>query len=185
MFHRFSAEHVTDLRLDARIDAVPLPAVEDEGVASRSAARLLITSPTREGCQRLARRVHLAGARAKSPFVQAAACDFSIDAETLAKQCGRLLDAAAGGSLLITDVEEMPTVVQHVLIDIVATLEQSRSPSAAVRYIAGTTASLLDRVTAGTFSGRLFYRLNVIHLTVGNDPRTAALVVHLRRGATE
>jgi DNA-binding NtrC family response regulator len=34
-----------------------------------------------------------------------------------------------------------------------------------VRLIFGTTVSLLDRVTAGTFSDRLFYRLNVIHLT--------------------
>ena len=30
------------------------------------------------------------------------------------------------------------------------------------------TVSLLDRVTAGTFSDRLFYRLNVIHLMQGD-----------------
>jgi transcriptional regulator of acetoin/glycerol metabolism len=40
-----------------------------------------------------------------------------------------------------------------------------------VRLISGTTTSLLDRVAAGTFSERLFYRLNIIHLLAG-DSRT-------------
>jgi DNA-binding NtrC family response regulator len=29
----------------------------------------------------------------------------------------------------------------------------------------GTTVSLLDRIAAGTFSERVFYRLNIIHLS--------------------
>jgi DNA-binding NtrC family response regulator len=77
--------------------------------------------------------------------------------------------------LLIADIEEMPSVVQDVLIDVLTALELSRRPSAAVRFIAGTTESLLDRVAAGTFSERLFYRLNLIHLVVGNG-NDAALI---------
>ena len=53
------------------------------------------------------------------------------------------------------------------LIDLLAGLESARVPSAAVRLISGTTVSLLDRVAAGTFSERLFYRLNTIHLAAG------------------
>ena len=34
--------------------------------------------------------------------------------------------------------------------------------------MSGTTVSLLDRVASGTFSDRLFYRLNTIHLVVPN-----------------
>src|SRR4029078_7961200 len=37
-----------------------------------------------------------------------------------------------------------------------------------VRLISGTTVSLLDRIAAGTFSEQLFYRLNIIHLTVAS-----------------
>jgi len=153
-----------------------LSTVEDERAASRSAARLLITSSTREGVESVARRVHLAGVRAELPFVHACACDLPFEAEALREQCCSLLDAAAGGSLLIADIEEMPPVVQDVLVEVLAGLELSRRPSAAVRLISGTTESLLDRVAAGTFSERLFYRLNIIHLIVGDVSRAAALI---------
>lgn len=124
----------------------------------------------------MARRVHLAGVRAELPFVHACACDLPFEAEALREQCCSLLDAAAGGSLLIADIEEMPPVVQDVLVEVLAGLELSRRPSAAVRLISGTTESLLDRVAAGTFSERLFYRLNIIHLIVGDVSRAAALI---------
>jgi DNA-binding NtrC family response regulator len=124
----------------------------------------------------VARRVHLAGVRAELPFVQTWACDLPIEAEALGEQCCSLLDAAAGGSLLIADIEEMPPVVQDVLVEVLAGLELSLRPSAAVRLISGTTESLLDRVAAGTFSARLFYRLNIIHLIVGDGSRAAALI---------
>jgi DNA-binding NtrC family response regulator len=74
------------------------------------------------------------------------------------------LDAAAGGSILIHDVEEMSPTVQRVLVDVLAELEFARASSAAVRLMTGATVSLLDCVVAGTFSDRLFYRLNTIHL---------------------
>jgi transcriptional regulator of acetoin/glycerol metabolism len=150
-------------------------AVEDEDAASRSVSRLLITSPTREGVESLARRVHLAGLRAELPFVQTRACDLPIEAGALRERCCTLLDAAAGGSLLIADIEDMSPVVQDVLIEVFAWLERSRSPSAAVRLISGTTESLRNRVIAGTFSERLFYRLNIIHLMVGNGSEAAVI----------
>ena len=145
-------------------------AVEDEVAASRSAARLLITAQTQRGVESLARRIHGAGRRAELPFVHAWACDLPIGAEPLREHCAGFLDAAAGGSMLISDVEEMPPMVQDVLLELLAGLEFARRPSDAVRLISGTTVSLLDRVTAGTFSDRLFYRLNVIHLMQGDRP---------------
>jgi DNA-binding NtrC family response regulator len=86
----------------------------------------------------------------------------------LRNTCSELLDAAAGGSMLLSDVEEMPATVQGVLVELLAELEVARAPSAAVRLITGTTVSLLDCIAAGTFSDRLFYRLNAIHLVVPN-----------------
>jgi DNA-binding NtrC family response regulator len=146
-------------------NALALLAAEDEDVAGRSNARLLITAATQRGVEALARRIHGAGLRVEFPFVRTWACDLPSEPEAMRECCSTLLDAAAAGSLLISDVEEMPAIVQDVLLDVLAGLEFARSPSPAVRLIFGTTVSLLDRVTAGTFSDRLFYRLNVIHLT--------------------
>jgi DNA-binding NtrC family response regulator len=72
--------------------------------------------------------------------------------------------------VLVSAVEKMPSAAQDAWIDLLAALESSRRPSAAVRLISGTTVSLLDRVAAGTFSERLFYRLNIIHLVAVPAP---------------
>ena len=150
--------------------ALALPAVEDINVASRSSARLLITGSTQQAVETLARRIHASGPRAQSPFVMTSAGELRGGAQALRDGCVRLLDAAANGSVLISAVEEMPASVQEALIDLLAGLESARRPSATVRLISGTTVSLLDRVAAGTFSDRLFYRLNIIHLVAGAGP---------------
>jgi DNA-binding NtrC family response regulator len=69
----------------------------------------------------------------------------------------------------------MPAAVQEALIDLLAGLESTRRPSAAVRLISGTTVSLLDRVAAGTFSERLFYQLNIIHVIAATGPPEVTL----------
>jgi DNA-binding NtrC family response regulator len=63
----------------------------------------------------------------------------------------------------------MPAQVQRTLIPLVERLESERESSPAIRLITGTTVSLLERVIAGTFSELLFYRLNIIHLDIGDD----------------
>jgi len=154
-----------------RVDALTLLAVEDEDVANRSAARLLITAPTQQGVENLARRIHAAGPRARFPFVQTWAGELPVGPELLKEYCARFLDAAAGGSVLVSAVEEMPATAQDALIHLLGALESARTPSA--RLISGTTVSLVDRVAAGTFSERLFYRLNIIHLMVGTGSEAA------------
>lgn len=145
--------------------------IEDEGVAAQSNAMLLITAPAPLLVEALARRVHAAGVRAALPFVQTSACDLPIDRRILRAICSGLLESAAGGTLLIHDVEEMPTIVQDMLIELLADLEAARAPRPLVRVISGTTVSLLDRIASGTFSNRLFYRLNTIHLLAADANR--------------
>jgi len=103
--------------------------------------------------------------------------------------CTSVLAAAAGGSVLISATEEMPPAVQDALSELLAGLEFARSPSAEVRLISGTTVSLLDRVAAGTFSQRLLYRLNIIHLMAGDSPLKSrsyknSMEVHLNDAST-
>jgi DNA-binding NtrC family response regulator len=143
-----------------------LSGVGDEAAATRSDAKLLITASASVLVEALARRIHASGVRAALPFVHTWACDFPVDRQNLEAACSHLLDAAAGGSMLISEVEQMPRGVQAMLMELLADLERARTPLPLVRLISGTTVSLLDRVEAGLFSDRLFYRLNTIHLLV-------------------
>jgi DNA-binding NtrC family response regulator len=143
-------------------------AAKDADVARRSSARLLITASTQQGFETVARHIHDGGPRAQFPFVQTRAGELPVDPEALKACCVRFLDVAAGGSVLVSAVEEMPAAVQEALIDLLIGLEFARRPAAAVRLVSGTTVSLLDRIAAGTFSEQLFYRLNIIHLMVAD-----------------
>ena len=182
---QFTSEQLASLVRDARRSVEPtgeqadhalaLLAVEDVSVASGSAARLLITAPTRQSVETVARRIHGSGPRALFPFVITSAAELPVGPQALREDCVRFLDAAAGGSVLVSAVEEMPAAVQEAFVDLLAGLESARKPSAAVRLISGTTVSLLDRIAAGSFSERLFYRLNIIHLIAGNGSPAAAL----------
>jgi DNA-binding NtrC family response regulator len=173
----------------ARNNAVAPLAVEDEDVARRSPARLLITAATQRGVETLAHRVHATGPRAQFPFVQTWAGDLPIEPELLKEYCTSVFAGAAGGSVLFSAVEVMPPAVQDALDALLDGLEFAHGPSAEVRLISGTTTSLLDRVAAGTFSERLFYRLNIIHLLAAdsrNESRFDKDAVELQpRGAEE
>ena len=150
--------------------AVGLLVFDDEQLASQSPARLLITASTQQGVETLARRVHAGGPRSQFPFVHVFAGELPVEREVLKEYCTSVLAAATGGSILISAVEEMPPDVQDALTELLTGFEFAPTPSAAVRLISGTTVSLLDRVNAGTFSDRLFYRLNVIQLMSGDRP---------------
>ena len=150
--------------------AAALAITADEEVACACTARLLISASTGRGVESVARRIHDAGPRARYPFLHLRAGDFPVESQALREYCSSVLDRAAGGSLLIDAVEELPPPVQATLIDLLSGLELARSPSAAVRIISGTTVSLLDRIAAGTFLDRLFYRLNIIHLVDADGP---------------
>lgn len=167
-----TAERGNEGALRPGVTAVPDQAsdrgVEEEEMAGRSSATLLITASTRREVETVARRIHRTSFRATSPFVRVGTVTLPIEFRSLRERCSALLDAATGGSMLMTDVEEMPATVQGLLVELLADLQSARAPSAAVRVISGTTVSLLDRIAAGTFSERLFYRLNLLHLVMRN-----------------
>jgi DNA-binding NtrC family response regulator len=124
-------------------DGATFVSVEDEHAASQSVLPLLITASTPRAVETLARRIHGTGQRAELPFVHISGRDLPIGAQALTERCSGLLDAAAGGSVLISDVEEMARIVQDVLLEARETGIRS-SHTAAVRLMARTTVSLLD-----------------------------------------
>lgn len=155
-------------------DQAALFAGDDEDLASRSLARLLITASTRQRGETLARWIHGSGPRAHFPFVHICAGELPVEQDVLKKYCTGVLAAAAGGSIFISAVDEVPLLAQDALIELLAAPERVRGTSA-VRLISGTTVSLLDRVAAGAFSERLFYQLNTLHVTVGYRPVTSRM----------
>jgi DNA-binding NtrC family response regulator len=138
--------------------------LDDEDLARRSGARLLISAGTASAVEAIAHRIHTSSARADFPFVHRSAGIFPSEPGLLTAACANLLDAANGGSLLLSDVETMPSSVQEELVDLLDALDLAHGSAASVRLVAGTTVELFDRVVSGRFSERLFYRLNVLHL---------------------
>jgi len=156
-------------------------AVEHEDVAARCAVTTLITASTATDVVHLARRIHAASSRAACSFVQASAAALPVEPRALLEACAGLIEAAAGGTLLLTAVEEMPAIAQDRFIETLAELQSIREPSVAVRLMAGTTVSLHGRIADGAFSERLFYRLNIIHVLKGVATRSNS--VHEQRVA--
>ena len=139
----------------------------DEDLARGSSVKLLITNFGQLGTEALDYRIHRGSSRAFFPFIRVQAADLASERRLLEHTCCSFLDQAAGGTVLISDVDEMAPAVQELFLDLVQELELARSPNAAVRLVAGTTVPLTDRIAAGKFSQRLFYRLNTIHLLAG------------------
>ena len=152
-----------------------IQAIQDEALAARCAATaILITAECAAAVEHLARRIHAASARAASPFEHVAAATLPVDRAALTETCEALLATARNGSLLLSDVEQMPAIVQDRLIETFACLQAARAPACRVRLIAGTTAILHERVAGGTFSERLFYQLNIIHVVANGEVTASA-----------
>lgn len=144
----------------ARVDA------DDETLAVHSHLPLLITGDCGRAVSAVATRVHSTKFNGASSLAQAGAGAFPIDARHLLRHCSMLLDAGAGGSIFITDVEQLPRKVQDVLMGVLASLRAGSRRAPPVRLMTGTTVSLRECVDRGVFSEELFYRLNAIHLVV-------------------
>jgi sigma54-dependent transcription regulator len=148
---------------------------DEELAAGCGMTTILITASTAADVETLARRIH-AAARGMAPFVHVPAAELPIEPAAFRDTCADLLEAATGGTLLLTGIDNTPAVVQNRLIETLDLLQGARERSAAVRLMAGTTTSLYECVADGRFSERLFYRLNVIHVVassaaaLGHDP---------------
>ena len=136
---------------------------EDERLAAQTKVPLLISAPCVNTVTAVARRIHSAGFGATAPFVRFPASELVDQREQFASQWTMLMEAGRGGSILITDVDQLSRAAQALLIESLNELSATRSTLTG-RLMTGTTVSLLDRVEAGEFLEELLYCLNVIHL---------------------
>jgi DNA-binding NtrC family response regulator len=140
----------------------------DIQLAERADTSVLITGDRTAGADDLARIVHSQSRRREKAFVTlrcAGIQDTQLEHDLLVAA----LDAN-GGSLLVDDVAEASRRFQEYLLRFLneATVPQAGAAPRPVdvRLFATSGEPLFERVAAGTFLDDLYYRLNVIHITV-------------------
>jgi len=147
-------------------------------------ARVLITGENGTGKELVARALHRLSARANNPFVEvncAAIPTELIESELFGHMKGSFTGAiadrtgkfeqASGGTLFLDEVGDMSLSAQakvlRVLEDGVVTRIGSAKPvSVDVRGIAATNKNLEQEISEGRFREDLYYRLNVVPLSV-------------------
>ena len=161
-------------------------ALEEElALTARSDAKILITGETGVGKELVARLVHQRSRRVQRPFVTfncAGVPDSLLESELFGHMRGSFTDAyrdkrgwfelAHGGTMFMDEVGEMSLRMQALLLRFLETGEiqrvgMDRQPhSVDVRIVAATNRKLSERIATREFREDLYYRLNVIHLTV-------------------
>jgi transcriptional regulator with PAS, ATPase and Fis domain len=153
--------------------------------AARQSVTVLLTGETGTGKEMLAQAIHNASARAEKPFVSvnlAAIPDTLIESEFFGAVPGAYTGAdrkgregkfriADGGTLFLDEVGEMPLQLQAKLLRAlqereIEPLGSDKVVKVDVRVIAATNVDLQKRVTEGAFRSDLFYRLNVLAITL-------------------
>lgn len=146
---------------------------------------VLIRGETGTGKSLAARALHAWGPRAAAPFVVVDCAGMPAEAaEALLFGSDRKpggLEAAAGGTLLLDEVGDLPAPVQGRLLRLL----EADDRDGACRVVASTQRDLNALVSAGAFRHDLYFRLNVIPLRIPplrDRPRDVPLLVaHLAR----
>jgi len=152
--------------------------------AARARVPLLIEGESGVGKEVVAEAVHAASPRAKRPMI-ALNCGAIpanlVESELFGHEKGAFTGAferkigkfqdADGGTLFLDEIGEMPLDAQVKLLRVLQSGEMhpvgARHPRTVdVRVIAATNKRLADEVEAGNFREDLYYRLNVVQVTI-------------------
>ena len=145
---------------------------------------VLIHGESGTGKELVARAIHRNSPRAEQPFVAincAALTETLLESELFGHEKGAFtgasmqkkgkLEVAAGGTLFLDEISEMVPGLQAKVLRVLQEREfervgGTRSIKADIRVIAASNRSLPEAVQAGAFRGDLFYRLNVVAVTM-------------------
>ncbi len=147
-------------------------------------ARVLITGESGTGKELVARGLHNLSARRSKPLVAiscASVPETLLEDTLFGHEKGAFTDArekrlgrfeyADGGTVFLDDIDDMPLPTQVKLLRVLQEGEVERLGAASpikvdVRVIAATKVDLLDAVNEGRFRQDLYYRLNVVPVTL-------------------
>lgn len=172
------------VHLTGRSSAISELKLEIERIA-RSDAKVLITGESGVGKELVAHAVHAQSPRSSQPFVAvncAGLPETLLESELFGHVKGSFtgayrdkpgkLELADSGTVFLDEIGEMTMRMQGLLLRFMETGELQKVGSdrtggrVDVRVVAATNRDLRKMVTQGAFREDLFYRLNVIHLTV-------------------
>ncbi len=187
-------QRVRALETDLAAEAPPLALASEEPVMARalavafkaaeSSASILLLGPSGTGKSILAREIHRRSGQREAAFVTVNCPSLSkelLESELFGHMKGSFtgavadtvgkVAAAAGGTLFLDEIGELPLAIQPKLLRLLQEREYERlgentSRRADVRVIAATNRNLAEEVAAGRFREDLFYRLNVISVTL-------------------
>ena len=190
---RLELENIALRRMVAQREPVPILIGEGQAMTALlgtvrriapSDANVLIQGESGTGKGLVARIMHEQSARRNGPFLVincSAFQDQLLESElfghekgaftgaTVAKQ--GLFEVADGGSLLLDEVGEMSAAMQAKLLQVMDSRELRRVGGTRVhrvdvRVIAATNKDLVQEVRSGRFREDLYYRLNVVSVTL-------------------
>jgi len=165
---------------------------------AKSRATVLIQGESGTGKELVAQLIHRNSSRSSRPFIAincAAIPENLLESELFGYERGAFTGAvnskagkfelASGGTIFLDEISEMDFRLQAKLLRVVQESEVDRVGGRKpipvdVRIIATTNKQLSDCVKDGTFREDLFYRLNVVNLTLpslrdrGSDTRILA-----------
>ena len=149
-----------------------------------SGSTVLLEGESGTGKELFARALHAISGRRKKPFLAvncAALPDTLLESELFGYKAGAFTDArkdtpgrfarAEGGTLFLDEIGDISAALQVRLLRFLQErtyepLGSTEQVTADVRIIAATNRHLLDRVHEGAFREDLFYRINVVCLTL-------------------
>jgi serine/threonine-protein kinase PknK len=175
---------LSDLSLDGLLAGSPSlrRALAAAPRAAATDAPVLVLGEPGSGRSTVARALHAASPRRAGPLVEvdcAVVPATLFESELFGHRAGAFTGAvesegrvgrAAGGTLVLDHLEDLPLAVQPKLLRLVA--ERRYAPlggderPADVRFVALAASDLAERVARGAFRGDLFWRLEVIALAL-------------------
>lgn len=151
---------------------------------AESDCTVLIEGPSGSGKELFARAIHNLSARRDHPYVVVncgALPDSLLESELFGYEKGAFTDArsdkqgrfalAEGGTIMLDEIGDISPLFQTKLLRVLQEREyeplgSTRTLKANVRILAATNQDLSEQVQAGRFRQDLFYRLNVVRLSL-------------------
>ncbi|MBB6482308.1 sigma-54-dependent transcriptional regulator [Spirochaeta isovalerica] len=149
-----------------------------------SDSRVMITGENGTGKELVARRIHLGSNRRGKPFIEvncAAIPDNLIESELFGHEKGAFtgasslrkgkFEAADGGTLFLDEVADMSLSAQAKVLRAIQEMQFERvggeqSIKVDVRILSATNKNIAEEIEKGKFREDLFFRLNVIPITL-------------------
>jgi two-component system, NtrC family, response regulator HydG len=160
------------------------PILRQARSVAATSATVLITGESGTGKELLARAIHEESARSAAPFIAvscAALPESLIESELFGHEKGSFTGAtqarrgrfelADSGTLFLDEIGELTQVVQVKLLRVLQErsferIGSTKTQHVDIRLIAASNRDLEEEVAAGRFRQDLFYRLNVVPLTL-------------------